>query len=356
MSILPNAHLRTIQRDDERMHERAGLVRLDRNERVTPFADDEFQAMLATLRPQAFCAYPDPSPLYDRLARDLGIPADRLYLTNGSDAAIRKVFQAFVAPADRVLFTEPTYAMYDVYSQMFQADRQTVAYDDHRRLPVARLFDGLSRAPRLLALANPDQPTGAVLAAPLIRDIAIAAEPQGTLFLIDEAYYPFYAETAMALTQEFSHVIVTRTFSKVGGLAGLRLGYLAASPEIIAGIKKVRGAHEVNAVAIAMGCFLLDHPAVAVRHLADIASGRQVLATASAELGVGLPHCPTNFQLLELPDRFEPAAVVARLKNLGYLVRGGFSAPAVRRCLRVTLGGPDVMAGFAAALRTALVV
>ena len=149
-------------------------------------------------------------------------------------------------------------------------------------------------------------------------------------------------------------MVVTRTFSKVGGLAGLRLGYLAASPEIVAGIKKVRGAHEVNAVAIAMGCFVLDHPAVALRHLAEIASGRQVLAAAAADLGLGFPACPTNFQLLELPDSIPPSGVVARLKDLGYLVRGGFAAPAVRRCLRVTLGGPDVMAGFAIALRSAL--
>ena len=124
------------------MHERAGLVRLDRNERVTPFSEDEFQAMLATLRPQTFCAYPDPSPLYERLARDLGLPADQLYLTNGSDAAIRKMFQAFVAPGDRVLFTDPTYAMYDIYSQVFQAEREKVAYDERRRrLSVAALID-----------------------------------------------------------------------------------------------------------------------------------------------------------------------------------------------------------------------
>ena len=354
MAMLPNAHLREILRDDERMHERAGLVRLDRNERVTPFSDDEFQAMLATLRPQTFCAYPDPSPLYDRLARELGLSADQLYLTNGSDAAIRKVFQAFVAPGDRVLFTDPTYAMYDIYSQVFQAEREKVAYDEQRRLRVAALVEGLGRKPRLLALANPDQPTGTVLSPAVIRDLAVAARAADALFLVDEAYYPFYDQTAMRLTTEFDHVVVTRTFSKVGGLAGLRLGYLAASPEIVAGIKKVRGAHEVNAVAIAMGCFVLDHPAVAARHLAEIAAGREVLARAAAELGLGVPACPTNFQLLELPASIAPEGVVTRLKDLGYLVRGGFGAPAVRRCLRVTLGGPDVMAGFAVALRTAL--
>ena len=146
--------------------------------------------------------------------------------------------------------------------------------------------------------------------------------------------------------------MVTRTFSKVGGLAGLRLGYLAAAPGIIAGIKKVRGAHEVNAVAIAMGCFVLDHPAVADAHLAHIAAGRPSLIAAATALGLGAPPCPTNFQLLELPDGLDPAAVAGRLKTLGYLIRGGFGAASVRRCLRVTLGPPDVMTGFARALAT----
>ncbi len=89
--IQPNEHLLEIYRVTERMDERSHYVRLDRNERVTPFPEPVFRDILSSLKPEYFCAYPDPSPLYDRLSQNLGLPADHLYLTNGSDAAIRMI-------------------------------------------------------------------------------------------------------------------------------------------------------------------------------------------------------------------------------------------------------------------------
>ncbi len=212
----------------------------------------------------------------------------------------------------------------------------------------------LETNPRLLALANPDQPTGAVLRPQAIRDLAMAACSRRVLFLVDEAYYPFHPETALPLVREYDNVVVTRTFSKVGGLAGLRLGYLVASPDVVDSITRIRGAHEVNAVAIAVGSYVLDHPEIGDRYLAEVTAGRQVLADAAAGLGLGFPECPTNFQLLELPPGLDPAATVAGLKAKGYLVKGGFSAAAVRQCLRITLAGPAVIAGFVDALRRTL--
>jgi histidinol-phosphate aminotransferase len=352
--IQPNEHLLNISRLAERMDERAGAVRLDRNERVTPFPPHVFRDMLATLSPESFSVYPDPSPLYKRLGRDLGVPEDHLYLTNGSDAAIRMVFQTYVRPGDTVAFPDPTYAMYAIYTRIFHGKGETVPYDAEKCLDTRRLFQLLDQRPRVLAIANPDQPTGAVLPESSLRQLAVASREAETLFIIDEAYYPFYPHTAVHLVREFDHVIVTRTFSKVAGLAGLRLGYLAAHPDIVTNIQRIRGAHEVNAVAIAVGSYVLDHPELAAAHLTEISAGREVMAAAARRLGLGVPDCPTNFQLLQFPGRLDTTDVVVALKRKGYLVKGGFSAPAMRNCIRVTLGPPDVMAGFVEALEQAL--
>jgi histidinol-phosphate aminotransferase len=109
--IQPNQHLLDIHRVVDNMGERADYVRLDRNERVTPVSQDVFHNMIATLSPDLFCAYPDPTPLYDRLSRDLQLPVDHLYLTNGSDAAIRMLFQTYLRPGDRVVFYDTNKAM-----------------------------------------------------------------------------------------------------------------------------------------------------------------------------------------------------------------------------------------------------
>ncbi len=350
--IQPNEHLLEIYRVTERMDERTRLVRLDRNERVTPFPPDVFRDMLSTLRPESFCAYPDPSPLYQRLSRDLNLPVEYLYPTNGSDAAIRLTLQTYLRPGDAIVFPDPTYAMYAIYARIFEARAQTVAYYTDMHLDVKQILRLLEQRPRLLALANPDQPTGAALSEATLRELATAAREAGTLFIIDEAYYPFYPHSAIDLVQEFDNVVVTRTFSKVGGLAGLRLGYFAAHPSIVENIQRIRGAHEVNAVAIAIGSYVLDHPELGESYVAEVCAGRDRLAAAARELGLGFPNCPANFQLLQFPGAEDTTKIVVALKSKGYLVKGGFSSPAVRNCIRITLGGPDVMEGFVHALRT----
>ncbi len=350
--IPPNEHLLQIVRIAERMEDRAHAVRLDRNERVTPFPQEVFREMLASLRPESFCAYPDTGPLYDRLGRHLRIPTEYLYLTNGSDAAIRMAFQTYVRPGDTIVFPDPTYAMYGIYTRMFQGRARTVPYDVCRRLDVAQVFRLLGDRPRMLALANPDQPTGAVLTETVLRQLVSVAREAGILFIIDEAYHPFYPRTALPMVCEFDNLVVTRSFSKVGGLAGLRLGYMAAHPEIISNIQRTRGAHEVNAIAIAIGSYVLDHPELGAAHLAEVQAGRKVLAAVAQELGLGFPECPTNFQLMCFPEAEDTTALVLALKQRGYLVKGGFTSPSVRSCIRVTLGGPGVMQGFAEVLRS----
>jgi histidinol-phosphate aminotransferase len=351
MSIDPNPAIAQLQRASEDMHGRDRFVRLDRNERVTPFSDVEFAGILAGLRAERFSAYPDPSPLVDRLSRALSVPASWIYLTNGSDAAIRKVFQTYLRPGDKVLLADPTYAMYPIYTQMFGGRADTVSYGDDRTLDVAAFRRRLERQPRIVAIACPDQPTGAVLSLPDLRAIASDARDQGTLCIVDEAYYPFHAITAISLAGELDNVVITRTFSKVGGLAGLRLGYLVARPEIVTHVDKVRGAHEVNAMAIHAGAYVLDHPEIGDAFVRDIEAGRAVLRNAAVELGMRVPPCPANFQLIELPPALDPSAVVEALKDRGYLVKGGFRHPSVARCLRVTLAGPGVIVPFTDALR-----
>jgi histidinol-phosphate aminotransferase len=160
----------------------------------------------------------------------------------------------------------------------------------------------------------------------------------------------------VSLTRDFDNVIVTRTFSKVGGLAGLRLGFLVANPNVVEGVNRVRGAFEVNAAAIAMGCLVLDRPDIGDRYLREIEEGRAVLAATVADLGLGFPPCPTNFQLVEFPEGLDTRRVVDELFKRKYLVKGAFTAPSVRRCIRVTLGDAEVMRGFAEALRDVLVL
>lgn len=350
MPLTPNEHLLSVDRVVESMHERAQAVRLDRNERVVPMPRAEFARILATLTPESFCSYPDPAPLYAALSRTLGVPESMLYLTNGSDAALRMLFQAFLRPGDEVVFADPSYAMYSIYTRVFGGVERSIPYGDDLCLDWVRVFALLERGPRIFVLANPDQPTGAVTPASTIMELAGVADRAGTLFIVDEAYYPFHPDTAIGLVEKFANLVVTRTFSKMSGIAGLRLGYLCAHRSIVHDVQRVRGAHEVNAIAIAVGTYMLEHPELGETHVDDVRRGRAELACAAAALGLGFPSCPANFQLLRFPGVTDTTGIVAGLKRRGYLVKGCFAAPALRDCIRVTLGPPKVMSAFAAAL------
>jgi histidinol-phosphate aminotransferase len=349
--IQPNEHLLNIDRVKENMGERADYVRLDRNERVSPVSQSIFQDMLAVLEPEMFCAYPNPTPLYQRLSKNLNVPEESLYLTNGSDAALRMLFQTYVRPGDSIVFPDPTYAMYEIYSQIFQAQARTIPYTKDMKFDVDLMLEYIKEKPRIVAIANPDQPTGSTLSESTIRKLAAAAREQNTLFIVDEAYYPFYPHTAVTLVHEFENIVVTRTFSKVGGLAGLRLGYFVAHPEIVHNVHRIRGAHEVNEMSIAIGNYVLDHPELTEQYLAEIEAGRDVLEEAALDLGLGFPPCPANFQLIQFTGMNNTKEIASALKQKGYLVKGGFSSLAVQDCIRITLAEPDVMIGFVNALR-----
>src|SRR5581483_5133460 len=144
---------------------------------------------------------------------------DHLYLTSGSDAALRMLFQAFVRPGDRIVMADPTYAMYSLYTQIFQAVAVPINYGSNLRVDLNELIKQIRKKPRVLVWANPDQPTGAVLPMDALLQLAESTRRSGTLLIIDEAYYPFHPISAQKLVLQFEHIAILRTFSKAFGLA-----------------------------------------------------------------------------------------------------------------------------------------
>lgn len=351
--VTVRSHLQAIERVDS-ADLRGDFVRLDRNDRASPMDEATFRRILASLAPDVFGAYPDPQPLNQRFAAEVGLAAGQVCATNGSDAAIRRAFQGFVNPGDRVLFADPSYAMYGVYTSVFQGEPVKLAYDESRRLDQNRLLALIAEEPRLVCLANPDQPTGAAFELSDLRRIIEASCTAGALCLIDEAYHPSHPVTAVPLVPEYENLLVTRSFSKVLGLGGLRLGFACAQTPIIQGLDKVRGLHEVNSMAIGVALYLLDHPEVSESYLRDLEAGRQLLAEVARRRGFGFPPCPANFQLIELPEPLDPRAIAQGVKERGFLIKGGFKAPSVRRCLRVSLAAPALMMRFTSILESVL--
>lgn len=352
--IRPRPHLLKIQREREGDMRSSRCVRLDREEPIAPWSEATLREILANLPGDIFSRYPDSRPLYERLGQALGVGIDGLFVTAGSDAAVRSIFETFVEPGDTVVFADPTCPMYSAYSQLYQARALLIPHDASRELPLSQILGALKRRPRLLAIVNPSQPMGTAFAIDALRAIGAAAECAGTILLIDEGYYPFCPESAIDWSPGSANVMVARTFSNGAGMAGVGLGYLVANPRLIDFIGRTRVSHEVNSIAVALGCHLLDHAELAESRFREIEAGRAILLRGARKLGLETPTCQGNFQLLRVPDPGDTVPWLAAIKGNGYLVKGGFTASSIRDCLRVTLGGPEIMAGFTGALEAAV--
>jgi histidinol-phosphate aminotransferase len=334
--------------------ERDGLVGLDRNERLAPLPDWFLAELSDSLRSATLSTYPTPTLLRDELAVALGVPREAVLVTPGTDPALRSVHLAFVRPGDRVVRLDPTYAMVPVYGRMFGAEDVPVGFDDDLGFDADRLLASVEPGVRLVVLANPNQPTGTVLDEEILRTLADRCGEVGALLVLDEAYYGFSPVTGLGLVDGSENVLVLRTFSKAAGLAGLRVGFAVGSSGVIRALGNVRAAGEVNALGIAAARLVVRHPEVVDDYVRLVAEGKAVLESHARELGLEPLPTHANFQLLRLPAGVDPAVVSERLRSSGFLVRGPFADRCLARCIRPTLGPPELMTRFAGELAAAL--
>jgi len=253
---------------------RAGLS-LDLNESMAG-CSPRVLARLRDLSAADVSLYPQ-RELGERLvAKFLGIASEQLLLTNGLDEALLLLFASYLGPADELLFADPTFTMYPMLGEALGAKVVRVQSGHDLALPVADLLARISPRTRVIAIANPNNPTGLAAARADLLKIAQAAPDAAVL--IDEAYFEFYGETLITDLPSHPNLFVARTFSKAYGLAGLRLGVLTGAAEQIGYLRRFSEPFNVNSVALACLEVALADQAFVRAHVAQVQQGREQLA------------------------------------------------------------------------------
>ncbi len=272
---------------------------LDKNENLDPILLERSHAILSEMANMTAATYPEAGEIYRKLAQWAGVSAESLLLTPGSDGAIRLVFEAFVEHGERVIHTSPTFAMYPVYAQMFGTQAHVIEYrrkGDAPFLEIDAVVAAVAKLkPKLLCLPNPDSPTGTVASAEDLKRLLAACEKTDTVFLIDEAYHPFYDWSAVSWTQKSRNLIVARTFAKAWGAAGLRIGYAVAHPETVALLHKMRPMYEVSTVAVEYMSRMLNRPTDMEQSVKRIIEGKEFFAEKMKSLGFAVLPTEGNF-------------------------------------------------------------
>ncbi len=318
-------------------------IKFNTNESPWPPAPGVFQ-VLASIDPNALRRYPDPtaSALRRAAARVYRVAADRILVGNGSDDCLTIIYRSLLRPGDRVVVPHPTYGLYQTLAALQEAQLVTVPFAADWGLP-----DLTAARPRLILIANPNNPSGTLIPRAQLAALARATE---AVVVVDEAYVDFAGAGASLLPEleSLPNLIVLRTFSKSYGLAGARLGLLFAHPDLISLFNKVKDSYNVNALSQAMGIAALRDRAYFRRTVADTLAGRRQLEEGVKALGWTWPPSAANFLLCRVGTR--AGEIMRAVAQRGLLVRW-WDTPQLRHDLRINTGTPQENCRLLAALR-----
>lgn len=310
--------IRKLDRFPRATETRLGYIRSDKNESMFLWNKKILTRICNSIKPEEFSMYPEAARLYEKLSEHLGVEQDCLLFTNGSDGGIKSAFEVLVDPGDAVAVLDPTYAMYDVYVEMFGAKKIGIGFTEDFRMDEEKLLGAISPKTRLIALANPNSPTGTVIEPDFLRELIKRAERQGIAVLIDEAYFYFYSHTVIGCIKNFDNLIVLRTFSKAMGAASMRLGYVAANPDIIKAFFKVRPMYEAHTLALKMAEYIIDHPERIRAYVRYESEGKKYLTAGLRDIGLEVFSGKANFVLVKAGGKREQ--IYDYLKTNGILV------------------------------------
>lgn len=340
-NVVPRPSVLDLHRSAVADRGRERFLRLDRNELVPEWDRAVFDEVIATLTPASFSAYPAVHPLYERLADQLGVTRSQLLLGAGSDWLVRACFDTFCRPGDRVVLAVPTYGMYEVYARLSGAVLDEVQYRPDFGFPLEPVLAALADGPRILGLASPNGALGSTISGTDLRTLLAAAWANDTLVILDEAYLGYAADHSLPLVAEYDNLVLVRTFSKAGGLAGLRVGYAVAQERLVGWIARVRPNVEINQVAVVAGTYLLDHPDVMRQHVADASAGKRLLVDALRALGMDVYPGAANFIQAKFGEHRQ--RVLKALRDKDILVKDQAGHPLLGDWTRITVGPPAEM-------------
>lgn len=320
---------------------RYGRLRLDKNEHTAGWPDGIVQKMISAISGEVLAAYPEPRPFYEALAHLHGVKTENILVTAGSEIAIRYIFEAYLERGEDVVFLEPSFAMFDVYATLCGARRIKVPCGNNLQFSVDPLLAALSVRTKIVALANPNNPTGTVFKPTDLVRVAKKTASLGALLLVDEAYYDFYGKTALDFLSDFDNLIVTRTFSKAWGLAGVRLGYAVAHRSVIDVVRKVQPIDHANALALRFGEYMLKHPSLVQRYVQSVAKGKIMMTRAAERLGIKVWPSHANFLVMNVGDRRD--RFIEEAKKRGVLIASQLRLPFSEEFVRLTVGPPGQM-------------
>lgn len=316
-------------------------LKLDWNESSIPPSPRVIEAIVAFLSNSHHLNwYPDlgARKLRAALSKYTKTPEESILVTNGSDDALDLICRTYVDSRDDIVVAAPTYGHFLVFVRARGVEPRMVTAADTFERPTERLLEALRPETKLVYIASPNNPTG-VVTPPEDMARLCSAFPR-TVFLVDEAYYEFCGVTSVPLVGDLPNLVITRTFSKCYGIAGLRVGYLVASQTMIQHLLKLYNPKSVNALGQVGALAALSDTAFRDRFIFEVRQAREWVVRELTNRGALARSTPANFILVRV-DR--PKELVEALETVGVFVRDRSHIKGFEGYVRITIGTMEQM-------------
>jgi histidinol-phosphate aminotransferase len=324
-------------------------LRLDFNEN-TFAASPKVVERLRHVTAEGLTKYPEREGVERIAAEHFGLREEEVLLTNGVDEAIHLVCAAFLEEGDEALIATPTFFMYDVSASMMTAGLKRVQADMSLEFPYARFLAAITAKTKLIMVASPNNPTGAVVGREQL--LALCAAAPWAVVMVDEAYYHFHGESLLGDVTRVPNLLVARTFSKAYGLASLRIGMLAGNADLLKYVRKVSSPYNVNGVALDCLPVALADEAYVAGYAEQVRAGLARMMDGLRALGVGFFPSHANFVLMRIGAKH--AQLVKAMRARGVLLRDRSADPGCKGYVRITIGVEEHVTRGLAALKESL--
>ena len=301
--------------------DRHNKIRLDANERISPFENKFIKLLKKKLNSNFITAYPEVENLYLLLAKKLKLKKTNIFLTSGSDTGMKHCFEVLVKPNSKIITLEPTFGMVNVYAKLFRAKQIKINFDNNLTLNFKKLLMSINKNVSMIMFANPNSPTGTILQNHEIIKVLKKAKKNNCYVVIDEAYFGFYNKSALALIKKYSNLIILRTFSKAYGLAGLRSGYIVSNKNNIDQLYKYRPMYEINSIAALASEEILKNERILKEYVKETNVGKKFLINQLKNLNLNYHETYANFLHVNFQDKKSQLKVFKNLNKKGILVR-----------------------------------
>jgi histidinol-phosphate aminotransferase len=341
--------------DVKREYGLSDIIKLASNENALGPSPRVLAALAAALPQLNYYPDADAYDLRHAVARHVGVLPEQVRIGNGADGVIRELCEAFVDDGDQVIVSRSSFPNYDIGTYLMRGEIIKTPLKDDYRLDLPAMLDAITERTKLIFVCNPNNPTGTIVTEPEVAGF-MARVPDHMLVVFDEAYYEFvqapdYPQTLHFVREGRQNVMVLRTFSKVYGIAGIRLGYGVADASVLAPLVACGDSFPVNRLAQVAGVAALEDHVFVKETLNMTHAGLNYLYGEFERLG--LPYLPshTNFVLVHLGPHAR--AIFELMLRQGTIIRpcNGYDLP---EFARITVGTPAQNERLIATLKTAL--